>query len=147
MYNLGLAMKEYQKFFWTGILLFFLIIPPIILFVKYVKYIIALNEVKTASPDQNLQKGFTLLIVGLLLNFTVSFAFENWAVSFTGLIGVVLNYIAYQSLELSCKYHLGSKNISVLLFSHYFLDPRTTSELLQQLFKAKIYKLQVNLLT
>ncbi len=32
------------------------------------------------------------------------FIFENWAVFFTGLIGVVLNYIVYQSLELWAEY-------------------------------------------
>ena len=99
MYNLGVAMKDFQKFYWTAVFLFWLIVPLIILIVKYVKYLIALNDVKGTTPDQDLQKGFTLLIVGIIMSFVIGSAIGDSRWSFTGIISLVLTYLAYQSFE------------------------------------------------
>ncbi|WP_457917257.1 hypothetical protein [Candidatus Lokiarchaeum ossiferum] len=99
MYNLGVAMKDFQNFYWTGILLFWLFVPLIILFVKYVKYLIALNEVKGTTPDQDFHKGFILLIVSILSSFIITSAIGDSRWSFSGIIGIVLTYLAYQSFQ------------------------------------------------
>ena len=81
MYKLGVAMDDYRKFFWIGICLFFLIIPPFILLWKYIKFLIALNDVKQSSPpNENLNYGFLALIIGIaasLLTGTISYTFSD----------------------------------------------------------------------
>ncbi len=69
MYKLGLAMEEFRKFFWTGICLFFFLIPPFILLWKYIKFIMALNDVRLTSPEnENLKYGFFGLVIGIALS-------------------------------------------------------------------------------
>ncbi|MHA1561022.1 MAG: hypothetical protein ACTSPA_02760 [Promethearchaeota archaeon] len=83
MYKLGLAMEEYRKFFWMGICLFFFIIPPFILFWKYIKFIIALNDVRELSPqNENLKYGFFSLVIGFALPFaTAAFGTNSLGIS------------------------------------------------------------------
>ncbi len=92
-------MKDLQNYYWTGIFLFWLVVPLIILFVKYVKYLIALNDVKNTTPDQDLQKGFTLLLVSICVSFIISGAIGDARMSFTGIVSLILTYLAYQSFE------------------------------------------------
>ncbi len=101
MYKLGRAMDDYGKFFWTGILLFFLIIPPIMLFVKYIKYIMALNELKTTHGDENLNNAVLFLWISLAINIGLGLLGSvDSSLSFLSLAGFVLTYIAYMKLEI-----------------------------------------------
>jgi len=73
MYKLGVAMDEYRKFYWIGICLFFLIIPLFILAWKYIKFIIALNDVRqTSLENENLKYGFFGLVVALAIPFATA---------------------------------------------------------------------------
>ena len=83
MYKLGVAMDEYRKFYWIGICLFFLIIPLFILLWKYIKFIIALNDVRQTSPEnENLKYGFFALVVALAIPFaTVVFSYNSTEIS------------------------------------------------------------------
>lgn len=73
MYKLGLAMDEYRKFIWIGICLFIFIIPPFILLWKYIKFIIALNDVRqVSSQNENLKYGFFSLVVAIALPFAIA---------------------------------------------------------------------------
>ncbi len=70
MYKLGVAMDEFRKFYWIGVCLFFLIIPLIILLWKYIKFIMALNDVRQTSPEnENLKYGFFALVVAFVIPF------------------------------------------------------------------------------
>ena len=81
MYKLGLAMEEYRKFFWTGICLFFFIIPPFILLWKYIQFLIALNDVRqTSLQNENLKYGFFGLVIGLAMSLvtgSVGYTYYN----------------------------------------------------------------------
>ena len=73
MYKLGLAMEEFRKFFWMGICLFFFIIPPFILLWKYIQFLIALNDVRQTSPqNENLKYGFISLIIAFAIPFATT---------------------------------------------------------------------------
>jgi hypothetical protein len=99
MYQLGLALKEYQEFFWWGILLFFLIIPPIILLVKYVKYLIALNNVTTAHPNEKLKNASLFLWISFAINLGGSaLGFANYGLVFLNIASIVLTFLAYTYL-------------------------------------------------
>lgn len=100
MYDLGVAIDDYRQFFWIGILLFWLIVPAIILFVKYVKYLIALNDVNRVSGDQNLQNGFTYLLISMIISLATSGATAgNRGFGFIGIIGFVLTILGYVALS------------------------------------------------
>ena len=71
MYKLGVAMDEFRKFFWIGVCLCLLIIPIFILLWKYIKFLIALNDVRqTSLQNENLKYGF----FGLVVAFAIPFA-------------------------------------------------------------------------
>ncbi|MHA1619914.1 MAG: hypothetical protein ACTSVZ_11595, partial [Promethearchaeota archaeon] len=84
-----------------GILLFFLIIPPIMLFVKYIKYLIALNDIKTTHGDENLNNAVLFLWISLGINIGLGLLGSvEGSLTFLSLGGFVLTYIAYMKLEI-----------------------------------------------
>ena len=99
MYNLGVAMDEFRKFFWIGICLFFLIIPPIILLWKYIKFLIALKEVKETSSPQNENLNYGLL--GLLISIGISFGVMLATATLRANFPAVISYI-FSALQIIC---------------------------------------------
>ncbi len=96
-------MEEYRKFYWFGICLFFLIIPLFILLWKYIKFLIALNEVKQRSPqNDNLNYGFYGLIVGFVLGIiggVIGYSYDNVTYYISGLEIICLVFAWYKLKE------------------------------------------------
>ena len=89
MYKLGVAMDEYKKFYWIGICLFLLIIPLFILLWKYIKFIIALNDVRQTSPEnENLKFGFFALVISIAIPFA-SAAFSSNSVEISSIFSII----------------------------------------------------------
>ncbi len=93
MYKLGVAMDEYRKFFWIGVCLCLLIIPIFILLWKYIKFIMALNDVRQTSPqNENLKYGFFSLVVAMAIPF---------ATAVFGIGYIEISYI-FSALQIGC---------------------------------------------
>jgi hypothetical protein len=99
MFDLARAMQEFKEFYWIGIIFFWLIVPPIILFIKYIKYLVALYQVKENSINKNFNDGFVFLMISFIVGFITSGAAHDGWPSFVGIISVILTFVAYTKFE------------------------------------------------
>lgn len=100
MYKLGMAMDELRQIYILGICLSWLIIPAILLLIKYIKYIVALNDVKQATSNENVNKGVQMILISILISFLSGLitGANEWG-SIVGIVSFVLLFIGYTRLE------------------------------------------------
>ncbi|MBD3350205.1 MAG: zinc-ribbon domain-containing protein [Candidatus Lokiarchaeota archaeon] len=89
MVKLGTIMTKISTWYWLTIFLFILIFPPIVLFVYEIMFLIALNDVKKLTNDDDISSAFTLMVVAVILNILVVGALVSW----------ILQLIAFGKLE------------------------------------------------
>ncbi len=89
--ELGTAMKELQRWIWLTIFLFWLIIPIIILFVKFIIYYIKLGKAASVTKNPEIRKMFVLNLTGLLLGLIITPL--NPLLGYNFVLNQVLSYI------------------------------------------------------
>jgi uncharacterized membrane protein len=67
MYRLGKAMKEVSTWYWLSLFLFFLIFPPFILLVKYIQYLLVLNDVRSEVKSEELNASISWQISSMVI--------------------------------------------------------------------------------
>lgn len=103
MYRLGMAIDELRRFYIVGICLCWLIVPLIIWLIRYVKYLIALYDVKQASGNANLNMGVNMILASVLLGLINGPAYSTggWA-AILSIGALVLLFLGYTRLEDWC---------------------------------------------
>ncbi|MHA1340848.1 MAG: zinc ribbon domain-containing protein [Promethearchaeota archaeon] len=79
--NLADLMDDISTWTWLSIFLFFLIFPPIVLLVKYIKLILVIDKLHMVTNDKDLHLAYKYFIIGLILALFM--------------VGAIVSYILY----------------------------------------------------